>query len=68
MLRCKEDTGYSNINGKIMSNEEIQQQMDAMRALDEPMPQVGILWYDRILNLSMTSTGTSDVVSQGICR
>lgn len=29
-----------------MSDEEIQQQMDAMRALDEPMPQVGIFWYD----------------------
>lgn len=29
-----------------MSEEEIQKQMDAMRALDEPMPQVGIFWYD----------------------
>lgn len=29
-----------------MSDKEIQQQMDAMRALDEPMPQVGIFWYD----------------------
>lgn len=28
-----------------MSENEIQQQMDAMRALDEPMPQVGIFWY-----------------------
>lgn len=29
-----------------MSEKEIQQQMDAMRALDEPMPQVGIFWFD----------------------
>lgn len=29
-----------------MSDKEIQQQMDAMRALDEPMPQVGIFWFD----------------------
>lgn len=29
-----------------MSDNEIQQQMEAMRALDEPMPQVGIFWYD----------------------
>ena len=29
-----------------MSDNELQQQMDAMRALDEPMPQVGIFWYD----------------------
>lgn len=29
-----------------MSQDELQQQMDAMRALDEPMPQVGIFWYD----------------------
>ena len=29
-----------------MSEHEIQQQMDAMRALKEPMPQVGIFWYD----------------------
>lgn len=29
-----------------MSDKELQQQMDAMRALDEPMPQVGIFWYD----------------------
>lgn len=31
-----------------MSDKEIQQQMDAMRALDEPMPQVGIFWFDPI--------------------
>ena len=30
-----------------MSEQEIQQQMEAMRALDEPMPQVGIFWYDQ---------------------
>ena len=30
----------------IMSDKEIQQQMDAMRALDKPMPQVGIFWFD----------------------
>lgn len=29
-----------------MSDKELKQQMDAMRALDEPMPQVGIFWYD----------------------
>ena len=29
-----------------MSDKELQQQMDAMRALDEPMPQVGIFWFD----------------------
>lgn len=29
-----------------MSEKEIQQQMDAMRALKEPMPQVGIFWFD----------------------
>ncbi len=29
-----------------MSDNELQQQMDAMRALDEPMPQVGIFWFD----------------------
>ena len=28
-----------------MSENEIQQ-MEAMRALNEPMPQVGIFWYD----------------------
>lgn len=31
-----------------MSEKEIQQQMDAMRALDEPMPQVGIFWFDPV--------------------
>lgn len=29
-----------------MSEKEIQQQMDDMRSFDEPMPQVGIFWYD----------------------
>lgn len=29
-----------------MSQDEIRQQMESMRALDEPMPQVGIFWYD----------------------
>lgn len=29
-----------------MSEKEMQQQMDAMRAFDEPMPQVGIFWFD----------------------
>lgn len=29
-----------------MYNEEIQQQKDAMLTSDEPMPQVGIFWYD----------------------
>lgn len=29
-----------------MSDQELQQQMDAMRALDEPMPQVGIFWFN----------------------
>lgn len=29
-----------------MSEKDIQLQMDAMRALDEPMPQVGIFWFD----------------------
>ena len=31
-----------------MTEKEIQQQMDAMRALDEAMPQVGIFWYDPV--------------------
>lgn len=31
-----------------MTDKEIKQQMDAMRAFDEPMPQVGIFWYDII--------------------
>ena len=29
-----------------MSENEIKQQMDAMRARDEPMPQAGIFWFD----------------------
>lgn len=29
-----------------MSQDELQQQMDDMRSFDEPMPQVGIFWYD----------------------
>lgn len=29
-----------------MSDQELQQQMDAMCALDEPMPQVGTFWFD----------------------
>ena len=29
-----------------MSDQELQQQMDAMRALKEPMPQIGIFWFD----------------------
>lgn len=29
-----------------MSEDELQQQMDDMRSFDEPMPQVGIFWYD----------------------
>lgn len=37
-----------------MSEDEIQQQMDAMRALDEPMPQVGIFWYDPQDHTSLT--------------
>ena len=35
-----------------MSEEEIQKQMDAMRALDEPMPQVGIFWSNFICIVS----------------
>lgn len=29
-----------------MSEKEIQQQMTDMASFDEPMPQVGIFWYD----------------------
>jgi len=29
-----------------MNDNEIQQQMEEMRSFDEPMPQVGIFWYD----------------------
>lgn len=29
-----------------MSEQELKQQVEAMRSLDEPMPQIGIFWYD----------------------
>lgn len=37
-----------------MSENEMQQQIDAMRALDEPMPQVGIFWFDLADHTSFT--------------
>lgn len=40
-----------------MSETERQQQMDAMRSFDEPMPQVGIFWY-----------GLEDKTFFGVCK
>lgn len=56
-----------------MSQDEINQQMEAMRALDEPMPQVGIFWYDLqdktffgVRKISLTPKQVEEAADKGL--